>query len=202
MTRVTLENAALTVDSGGIADESSLDDSITLPGWARQALIGAGLFGLGGLIAFGYSWRPLHGSLTWKVAALEERLDARNLENLKLSDELARRRSLEAERVDPEAFREAQSSIETAETALAQAKTDLVRAERKRKDANASARTWRKRYEKLLDETSRAPIPAAPAEADAGPPMVPPDESAAPASPETPEPAILDGENGPNRTPP
>ena len=32
--------------------------------------------------------------------------------------------------------------------------------------------------------------------------MVAPDESAAPASPETPEPAILDGENGPNGTPP
>ena len=171
-----------------------MDDSFTLPGWARQALIGAGLFGLGGLIAFSYSWRPLHGSLTWKVAALEEKLDARNLENLKLSDELARRRSLEVERVDPEAFREAQSSLETAETALAQAKKDLARAERKRQDANASARTWQKRYEKLLDETSREPIPAAPA--------VPPAESVVPASPETPEPAILDGENGPNGTRP
>ena len=113
---------------------------------------------------------------------------------VKLSDALARRRSLEVERVDPEAFREAQSSLETAETALAQAKKDLARAERMRKDANASARTWQKRYEKLLDETSRAPIPAAPA--------VPPAESVAPASPETPEPAILDGENGPNGTRP
>lgn len=183
-----------------------MDDSLKRPGWARQALIGAGLFGLGGLIAFGYSWRPLHGSLTWKVAALEEKLDARNLENLKLSDELARRRSLEPQRVDPEAFREAQSSLETTETALAQARKDLARAERKRKDANASARVWQRRYEKLRDETSRAPIPAAPApapaEADAGPPTVPPAESGARASPETPEPAILGGENGPNGTPP
>jgi len=183
-----------------------MDDSFTLPGWARQVLIGAGLFVLGGLIAFGYSWRPLHGSLTWKVAALEEKLDARNLENLKLSDELARLRSLEAERVDPEAFREAQASLETTETALAQAKKDLARADRKRKDANASARTWRKRYEKLRDETSRAPIPAAPAPApaaaEAAPPTTPPAESPAPASPEAPEPAILDGGNGPNGTPP
>lgn len=188
-----------------------MDDSFKLPGWARQVLIGAGLFVLGGLIAFGYSWRPLHGSLTWKVAALEEKLDARNLENLKLSDELARLRSLEAERVDPEAFREAQASLETTETALAQAKKDLARAERKRKDANASAHTWRKRYEKLRDEASRAPVPAAPApapapapaEADAVPPSPPPAGSGAPASPDTPEPAILGDANGPDGvTPP
>ena len=65
----------------------------SLPSWARQVLAGAGLFVLGGLITFGYSWRPLHGALTWEVAALEKRLDERNLENLKLSDEIARLRS-------------------------------------------------------------------------------------------------------------
>ena len=75
-----------------------MDDSFSLPGWARQVLIGVGLFLLGGVLAFGYSWRPLHGALTWKVDALEQKLDARNLENLKLSDELARLRSDEAER--------------------------------------------------------------------------------------------------------
>ena len=176
-----------------------MDDSFSLPVWARQALIGAGLFVLGGVIAFGYSWRPLHGSLTWKVAALEEKLDARNLENLKLSDELARLRSQEAESVDPEAFEEARTSLQKKEKALAQAEKDLARAERKRKDANASARTWRKRYETLRDETSRAPVPAAPAPAAPAPAETPPAAPAAPpeASPPSPEPAILDDGSGP-----
>lgn len=188
-----------------------MDDSFKLPGWARQVLIGAGLFVLGGLIAFGYSWRPLHGSLTWKVAALEEKLDARNLENLKLADELARLRSQEAERVDPEAYREARAALEKTEATLTQVEKDLARAERKRKDANASARTWRKRYETLRDETTRAPVPAAPAptppptpataEAAEAPSAPPPAESTPPASPDASEPAILGDGNGPNGPP-
>ena len=158
-----------------------MDDSFTLPAWARRALLGAGLFVLGGLIAFGYSWRPLHGSLTWKVAALEEKLDARNLENLKLSDELARLRSQDAGRVDSAALEDATKSLEKAESALAQAEKDLARAERKRKDADASARTWRKRYENLRDDTSGTPAAASPT----------------PVSPPGSEPAILGGGNGP-----
>ena len=158
-----------------------MDDSFTLPAWARRALLGAGLFVLGGLIAFGYSWRPLHGSLTWKVAALEEKLDARNLKNLKLSDELARLRSQDAGRVDSAALENATKSLEKAESALAQAEKDLARSERKRKDAGASARTWRKRYEHLRDDTSRSPAAASPT----------------PVSPPGPEPAILGGGNGP-----
>ena len=61
-----------------------MDDSFSLSTWTRHALIGLGLFLLGGLVAFGYSWRPLHGALSWKVDALEAKLDVRNLENLKL----------------------------------------------------------------------------------------------------------------------
>lgn len=68
-----------------------------MPPWLRTALIGACLFMLGGALSFGYSYRPLHGALTWKVDELEERIDA-----------------------------------------------------------NASARTWRKRYESLRDRTAAA----------------------------------------------
>lgn len=136
-----------------------MDESFTLPRWARHILIGAGLFVLGGLLAFGYSWRPLHGKLTWKVAALEERLDARNLENLKLADELATLRGEASERVDPAEFDGLSTDLARAQKALAQAEKDLERATRKRKDADASASRWRKRYETLRDE--RAALPAA-----------------------------------------
>ena len=143
-----------------------MDFSLSLPTWARHALIGLGLFLLGGLVAFGYSWRPLHGALSWKVDALEEKLDARNLENLNLADELARLRSQDAERVDPEAFTKLEQVLAKTESALSQAEKDLKRADRKRKEANASASRWRKRYESLRDE--QASMPASPAAPEAG----------------------------------
>jgi septal ring factor EnvC (AmiA/AmiB activator) len=156
-----------------------MGDSFRLPfpAWLRQILIGLGLFLLGGLISFAYSYRPLHGGLAWQVEELEQRIDARNLENMRLSDELAKLRSSESERVDPESFAEVERDLAKTRTALAQAKKDLDRSERKRKDANASAERWRKRYETLRDEASAAataaaaPQPARPSEEDglAGP---------------------------------
>ena len=49
--------------------------AIPMPPWLRTVLIGAGLFMLGGVLSFGYSYRPLHGALTWKVDELEERIN-------------------------------------------------------------------------------------------------------------------------------
>jgi len=154
-----------------------MEESFTLPTWARNALIGAGLFLLGGLIAFGYSYRPLHGALAWKVDQLEARIDERNLENLKLSDEIARLRADESTKVDPDAFAKTETELAKIRTELEQSTKDLARAERKRKDANASASRWRKRYEKLRDETA---IAAKSAEIEAESPA-PPIAQASPA---------------------
>ena len=133
-----------------------MNDSTSMPPWLRTVLIGAGLFMLGGVLSFGYSYRPLHGALTWKVDELEERIDARNLENMKLEAEVTKLRSQGKTRVDPDSFKQIERELEKAGTALAQAEKDLKRAERKRKDANASASTWRKRYESLRDQTAAA----------------------------------------------
>ncbi len=162
-----------------------MDDSFPLPKWLRQALIGLGLFLLGGLLAFGYSYHPLHGALNWKVEQLEERLDARNLENLRLSDELAKLRSSEAESVDPESFAEVERELEKTRTTLAQAEKDLSRAQSKRKDANADAGRWRKRYEKLRDELKVASTPPAqaPAAGTSSPAAPAPGDSVPPATP-------------------
>ncbi|MAG31241.1 MAG: hypothetical protein CL908_10185 [Deltaproteobacteria bacterium] len=152
--------------------------------WARQILIGVGLFVVGGLIAFGYSWRPLHGSLTWKVDELETRLDERNLENLKLSDELAGLRSQEATRIDPETLAQIERELEKTKLALAKSEKKLGRTEKRRKEAKADADRWRKRHESLRESVAAAPT--APAEESATPPEAPAAGSpAAPAAPST-----------------
>ncbi len=139
-----------------------MDESNRLPAWLRRALIGAALFLAGGLIAFGYSYRPLHGSMTWKIEELEQRIDERNRTNMMLGDELARLRSQDASRIDPITFAQVERELDKTNNALVQAEKDLKRAERKRIDANASASRWRKRYEGLRDQPSAPAAQASP----------------------------------------
>ena len=190
-----------------------MEESNPLAFWMRRVLIAAGLFLAGAVLSFGYSYRPLHGDLTWKVDELERRIDERNLENMKLGDELARLRSQNAEQIDPETYSQVEKELEKTKRALAQAEKDLDRTDRKRKDANASASRWRKRYEDLRDQPAVAaarppePIvqPTAPEPAMASPaasapvgmpeaiapPASQPSQPIFPASPAPAEPGIL-----------
>ena len=182
-----------------------MEESNPLAFWIRRVLIGAGLFLAGAVLSFAYSYRPLHGELTWQVDELERRIDERNLENMKLGDELARLRSKNAEQVDPDTFAQVENELAKTKRSLAQAEKDLDRTDRKRKDANASASRWRKRYEGLRDQqavaAARTPEPVAqpaavpppqPDAADAFEPSEPmPSQPIFPASPAPAEPGIL-----------
>ncbi|HIG72993.1 MAG TPA: hypothetical protein EYQ46_23600 [Myxococcales bacterium] len=167
------------------------------PVWARDALICVGLFLAGALLAFGYSYRPLHGALSWQVEQLEERLDERNLENVRLSDALAKQKSNETIRIDPETLAQVERELVQTKRVLNQAEKDLKRAERKRKESAASASKWRKRFEDLRDQPAsvvaaastptktRNPesVPAAPAVASSDP-SASPSSGGSQASPE------------------
>ena len=133
----------------------------------RQILLGTALFLLGALLSFGYSYRPLHGALTWKVDSLETRLDERNRENATLSDELRVLRANEATRIEPEALAQIETELAQTKKALRKSEKKLKSAERKRRNANTNADRWRKRYESLRDTQPSSPAvvdssPAAP----------------------------------------
>ena len=128
-----------------------------LPLWARRGLIGVGLFLAGAILAFGYSYRPLHGALSWQVDQLESKLDERNRENVQLRDTLARQKSDEATRIDPNTLAQVERELEQTQRVLNQAEKDLKRAERKRKESVSSAKKWRTRYEELRDTAADDP---------------------------------------------
>ena len=169
----------------------------SLPGWLRQILIGIALFFAGAVLAFGYSYRPLHGALTWKIDRLETRLDERNRENLRLNDALARQKAIEAEKVDPETLARVEQELEETKRVLTRTERDLKRAEKKRKKALASATRWRERFEELRDAPTSAsspeplaqtPVPAgsdpiAPAHGSSPPTEAPAASAAVPAAP-------------------
>jgi hypothetical protein len=127
------------------------ENFLPVPRWLRHALIGVGLFLAGAVLAFGYSYRPLHGAMSWQVEQLEARLDERNSENVRLSDSLAKQKSNEATRIDPDTLAQVERELEQTKRVLNQAEKDLKRAERKRKESTTSATKWRKRYEELRD---------------------------------------------------
>jgi hypothetical protein len=130
------------------------ENPLRLPLWFRHVLIGLGLFLAGAVLAFGYSYRPLHGALTWQVDQLESRLDERNRENVELSDMLARQKSNDATRIDPETLAQVERELDQTKRVLNQAEKDLKRSKRKQKQSAASATKWRKRFETLRDAPS------------------------------------------------
>jgi hypothetical protein len=132
------------------------ENFLPLPPWFRHTLIGVGLFLAGAILAFGYSYRPLHGALAWQVDQLEERLDQRNRENVELSDLLGRQKSNEATRIDPDTLAQVEKELEQTKRVLNQAEKDLKRSKRKQKESAASATKWRKRFEVLRDAAATA----------------------------------------------
>lgn len=160
-----------------------------LPGWFRQIAIALVCFTVGALGAFGYSYRPLHGALTFKVEALEQRIDQRNRENLALKDEVALLQSGESSCIQPEELEEVKRELGQIHFALGESQAEVERVERNLRDANANANRWRKRFHSIRD-AAEPTLPAAPTpapQASAPPAASPP----APASPATSNPAPL-----------
>ena len=124
----------------------------TLPLMLRKIIAGIGIFVLGAMVSFGYSYRPLHGALTFKVSTLETRLDERNRDNSRLKDELTKVRSDQTEQIDPEKLAEVESELTSAKRALRTAEEKTKKAEGKRRTANANSDRWQKRYESLRDQ--------------------------------------------------
>ncbi len=141
--------------------------------WARRALIGAGLFLAGAVLAFGYSYRPLHGALSWQIDQLESRLDERNRENFELSDALAKQKSNDTERIDPNTLTQVERELEQTKRMLNKVEKNLKRTDRKRKDSIANAAKWQKRFEELRGASgsvaATTTTPRTPAAAPASP---------------------------------
>ena len=153
-----------------------------LPPILRHILLGAALFVMGGSISFWYSYRPLHGALTWKVESLEARLDERNHEFLRLRDEFDRLSKDDSERIEPETLAQIESELAKTKRALEKAEAESKALDKKRQDANASADRWRKRFESLRDQQVAASAAANPPAAPSSQPTTP-DVEADPGTP-------------------
>jgi hypothetical protein len=156
----------------------------SLPLILRQIILGIGIFALGAVLSFGYSYRPLHGSLTFKVDSLEARLDERNREFRRLKDELESLQKDESKRIDPETLSQVESELATTKRVLRDAEKKAKRADSKRNDANTNADRWRKRFEALRDQQQAMPAAVEPS------PVAPATAVTSPAELDAPNPAV------------
>lgn len=147
---------------------------------ARRVGIHVGVFLAGALIAFVYSYAPLHSAKNWKIDYLEERLDASRLQIEDLERNLADVQKKMRTRADPEAFRLLQGELAVTDDTIGDLESKLARSQRRVKDLERSRDSWKAKHseaelkrEALLSEiesiNSPAPevefplLPAAPA---------------------------------------
>jgi septal ring factor EnvC (AmiA/AmiB activator) len=127
---------------------------------AIQVGIYAGTFLAGALVAFVYSYAPLHSGKNWEIGYLEERLQAKETTLEKLTQDLARIQSESADKPDGETFKLLQSELATTDKTIKNLERKLDRTERKVKELERSRKNWKAKYAALEAERSAPAEPA------------------------------------------
>jgi hypothetical protein len=117
--------------------------------WLRKMGVYLGTFIGGGILAFAYSYYPLHSMKDRKIDHLEERLQEGDLRLSELERELRSTRSESDGQPDREAFYGLQEEVATAATLQAELEKKLDRAERKVRDLEKSRGSLRAQVAKL-----------------------------------------------------
>ena len=141
---------------------------------AKKAGIYLGVFLAGGLIAFVYSYSPLHKAKNWKIEYLEERLEAKEVELQTAGQELASVTADNEDKPDTETFKLLQNELVTVDKTVKELERKLAKAERRMKELETSRNNWKAKTakaESMRDAlaASRVPMPAAAAAPPASP---------------------------------
>lgn len=134
---------------------------------AIQAGIYLGVFLGGALVAFLYSYMPLHNAKNWKIDYLEERLASKDAELTARTAELETLASESGNGPDPETFKLLQKELAAADQSIQKLEGQLAKAERRAGELEKSRDDWKARHAKAESQrkavTASAPSPAVPA---------------------------------------
>ena len=117
----------------------------SLPGWARQAGLLAGVFLAGGLASFVYSYVPLHNAKNWKIAWLEERLAAKDEVVSELEQRLAALESEASGRPDETALEALRDQLASTRRTASELEKKLAQAERRSRELEQARDSWKSR---------------------------------------------------------
>jgi hypothetical protein len=146
---------------------------------AFRAGVYVGVFLVGAIGAFLYSYLPLHAAKDWKIDYLEERLAAKDLEIEQLADELQRMETALKDVPDGDTFKVLQDELVTADKTVKSLEQQVAKLERRVEDAERSRDQWKARHAEAekarlaarqearrpspADVERPTPVPAAPA---------------------------------------
>lgn len=152
---------------------------------AKKAGISIGTFLAGGVIAFAYSYAPLHDAKDWKIEYLEDRARIEGEELRKARVQLAAAQAEAQSRPDGDTFKMLQEELAGTDQTIASLEKQLDRAKRRIKELERSRNNWKKkvaaaetRNQALAKEIEG--LAAAPASEPGGTATVPDDTLPAP----------------------
>jgi hypothetical protein len=158
----------------GAVEERVVDQQGAVGDWLRQLAIRAGIyagvfFG-GAILAFVYSYVPLHNAKNWKIGYLEERLATKDAQIESLTQQIRDLEGNLSDVPDGETFKVLQDELVTADKTVNQLEQQVARLEKRAKEAERERDTWKSRHAeaekaRAAARAAAAPPPAAPAAA-------------------------------------
>jgi len=155
-------------------DQQTISD---LHRWTRRVGAYLGTFLAGGLIAFAYSYAPLHDAKNWRIDYLEERLQLKQGQLTELQAELKLLKSDTADRPDAATFKSLKDELSTTKSTVGSLEKKLARSARRIEELERSRNNWKSRHaeaeskwkaldseiEAIEQNAASSPVPAAPA---------------------------------------
>jgi len=130
----------------------------------RAGIYAATFFG-GALLAFVYSYMPLHSAKDWKIDYLEERGAAKDVELEATRGELASLEADSAERPDAQTFKVLQDELAVADKTVKRLEKHVARLERRTKELERSRNNWKAKHAEAEEARAAAVDRASLAEA-------------------------------------
>ncbi len=132
---------------------------------AKRFGVAVGLFVAGALMAFVYSYVPLHNAKNWEIEYLTERLEAKDQQLMQVEAKLSTVEADVTGRPDADTFRLMQDELATSDKTIKDLERRLGRSQNRVDELERARTHWKKKFdaaESAASATATAPV-AAPA---------------------------------------
>ena len=157
---------AIQLSGGDMHDRSGHHEDSLWVQLAKRFGISVGLFVAGAILAFVYSYVPLHNAKNWEIGYLEERLEAKDQQLVQLETKVSTLESDVSLRPEAETFKLMQEELATTDKTIKELERRLARSEKRVKELERARTHWKKKFDAAEAAAAAAPAPvAAPAPA-------------------------------------